>query len=363
MKNGKYLYNIIYTTIKQEILDGTYEYKSLLPSEREICLRFKVERTTVRKAMELLVNDNFVEKIAGVGTKVIYQNDNASITPFSQGKSKVIGVFMVDDVNNNKKIMQPYYAELFYYLEIEAKAKDCQIMYATINPSMNIPEILQSQNFLAIIFISNIDPQYIELAQRMNIPSIMINGHHDGLPSITYDNVDGTYKVIKYLYEMGHHNIALITGPTSYYTSNQKLTGCLKAFYQYNLSFKKENIAHGNWEYQSGYDCAIKIFSDRKNGDIPTALFVFNDMMALGAIKALKDLSLSIPKDISIIGFDNMEQLKYTEPELTTVDTRIFTVAKIAIESVVSKPYELFDSALQIHVPVELVIRGTVSKR
>ncbi len=363
MENVKYLYDLVYSTLKNEILEGKYPSNSLLPSEREISLRFQVERTTVRKALEILVKDGLVEKKAGVGTKVVFENDienNEINAANSNIKGNIIGIFISDDEKNSKKIMQPYYAELFYYLEIEGKNNDCQVIYTTINASTNMAEVLKSQNYLSIIFVSNIDSKYIEMARKMNIPAIILNEHHLGLPTLTYDNVGGAYNVMKHLYSMGHKNIGVITGPESYYTSNEKLTGCLKAVYDFGLILDRSNIAIGNWEYQSGFNCAKEIFEGKKDGEKPTALFVFNDMMAIGAIRAIRELGMSIPDDVSIVGFDNMEQLKYTEPDLTTVDTKISTMAKIAIESAVQGPYDLYNTGLIINVPVNLIFRKTV---
>ena len=148
--NGrKYLYDIVYDTLKTEILEGKLDYGVLLPSEREIAIRFSVERTTVRKALQLLVDDGLVEKKAGIGTKVIFRKVGRKKESSSEHK-KVIGFFMSDDAQNGFSITQPFYAQLFYSLEIECRKKDYQLMYASVNEDTNVRELLDSQDYYLI---------------------------------------------------------------------------------------------------------------------------------------------------------------------------------------------------------------------
>lgn len=356
MTTRKYRYATVFSALKDEILAGNYENDALLPSEREISLRFSVERTTVRKALELLVEEGLVQKHAGVGTKVTYKKNQSAN---DQGLHRVVGFFITDDEVQSRKITQPYYADLFYNLEVECKTQNCQLIYSTIHPDTDITEILQTYNFIAAVFVTRMDYKYIEQTQKMKIPIILVNECYDGLTTISCDQSAGAYAVVNYLAEMGHTNIGIVTGLTGYVSSEEKMMGCYKAINERHLQLLPQNFVAGNWEYQSGYDAAMRIFSNQPES-APTAVFAFNDMMAIGVMRALRDLSIAVPEDVSVVGFDNMDQLKFTEPNLTTVDGNIKYLSKMIVESAVNNTFGSYEQGAKLLVPVRLIKRGTV---
>lgn len=355
MKN-KLLYENVFLALKDDILKEKFSFQSMLPSERVLCEKFGVERSTIRKALDLLVKDNLVQKKAGVGTRVIYKNE----LPLKQENSSenLIGFFLTEETNISKKITQPYYNDLLYNLEIEGQNNNCKILYMSISSNTNIKNIINNKNFISIAFGSKTDEKILKNVEEMGIPVIMINESHPNFTSISYDNIDGAYKALEHLFNLGHKNIALISGPKDFYTSKEKMIGCYKAMHEENIFIPDENIYYGDWEFKSGYDGAMKLFSNSKTN--PTALFAFNDMMAIGAMKALSEMGLSIPNDISIIGFDNMDQLKFTEPNLTTIDSNINLMAKIIIKySLNIKNLTTEEQRVKILTPIKLLERKT----
>jgi DNA-binding transcriptional MocR family regulator len=146
-------------TLRDEIMDGQYEYGSLLPSEREVCERFSVERSTVRKALELLVEDGIVAKHPGIGTEVVYFGKDASANFSSQGQA--IGFFLPEDEKNHRKITQPFYADLFYHLERACHANNCQVIYSSVRSETNICEIIARYNCISAVFVTHTDRIYI----------------------------------------------------------------------------------------------------------------------------------------------------------------------------------------------------------
>ena len=358
----KYLYDVVYGALRQEILEGKIECGMLLPSEREISLRFNVERATVRKALQLLVDDKLVEKKPGVGTKVTFKKRVETLSTSTEHK-RVIGFFMSDDSQSGLSITQPFYAELFYQLEQECKKKDYQLIYVSISEETDIIELLNSQDFCPVIFVSLVDSGLIEQAKLSKIPMIIINNAFDGVVSISYDNVSGAYQMMKYLYHMGHRDIAIISASEKYYSTKEKLEGCYRAAKELGLKLKKNNIVYSeHWDYQNGYSCTRDLLMERDKKDYPTAIFAFNDFMAIGVIQALKDLSLRVPEDISVAGFDNIEMLKYMERDLTTMDADIGLLARMLINDNIQQLIKAPESGMQIITPVKLVKGSTVKK-
>ena len=350
----RYLYKVVYDALKNEILDESYTNGMLLPSEREISIRFDVDRTTVRKALEMLVAENLVEKRAGVGTCVTYKHSYQAQTPLSN--NKIIGFFIVEDATVDKKIAQPFYSDLFYHVENQCKKHEANLIYSTIHRPEDLVALISSQKFSGIIFASKADKTYVEIAENHGIKTAQILGYSSQGLTIRYDSATAGKIAINHLVEKGHQNIAFITGPRDFGASSDRIMGVLSAMYAHGLSVKKNQIFEGNWEYEGGYDCAKKILALEKG---ITAIYSFNDMMAIGAIQAITDAGLKVPEDISIIGNDNMSKIRPNKQLLTTVDSNVSVLASIAIDYFFDDNVHYMNGT-KIIIPVTFVEGDTV---
>ena len=354
--NGrKYLYDVVYQTLKEEILNDIYSYGVILPSEREISLRFEVDRTTVRKALEFLVNDGLVEKRAGVGTKVIYNpNGRASLLP--NGDDHLVGFFIVEDNAANKKISQPFYSDLFYQVEDQCKNFSANLIYSTIKNEGDLVNMITKRRFSGIIFASRAEESYVRITEEHGIKVAQILGYNNKGLTICYDSVSAGLLAIDYLAKKGHRDIALITGPEDFRSSKDRLAGVMLALFEHDIPIAKSHIFTGNWEFESGYQSAMKILAFPQR---PTAIYSFNDMMALGAMQAITDSGLHIPQDISIISSDNMSILRSNEQALTTTNVNIGALAKIAVDYFFNGGSHYMDG-IKITVPVAFLEGDTV---
>ena len=350
----QYLYKVVYTTLKSEILDEVYPCGIILPSEREISIRFSVDRTTVRKALEFLVADGLVEKRAGVGTCVIHKQSNQ--TPVNLGNDKLVGFFVVENSTVNKKIAQPFYADLFYHVEDQCKKHSANVIYSTVKSVDDVIGMISNRSFSGIIFASKTDGDYIKTTEDNGIKVAQILGYSDYGLTIRYDSSAAGKIAIDYLVEKGHQNIALITGPNDFRTTSDRMMGVLLAMHNHGLSLRKNQVFEGNWEYESGYDCTRQVLALK---DRPTAIYCFNDMMAIGAMQAIADHGLKIPYDISLIGTDNMSKIRSDRYHLTTIDTNIATLAEVAIDYFFNSDFH-YISATKIIIPVTFVEGNTV---
>lgn len=135
--------------------------------------------------------------------------------------------------------------------------------------------------------------------------------------SVGIDNSQSAYKAVNYLIGKGHRNIALILGEANDMgVSWWRLGGYKKALEDNSIEVDEELIMSGDYTSSRAYEKVKEILKTRK--DI-TAIFALSDIMALGAMKAVIDSGLRVPEDISIIGFDGMEESKYYNPSITTV--------------------------------------------
>ncbi len=119
------------------------------------------------------------------------------------------------------------------------------------------------------------------------------------------DNVGGAEAMIEHLFEQGHRRIAVVLGPSDNFDSEQRLTGCRRAFSRLGLSLDERLILSGDFTMASGSRVARE-FLDSKT-PLPDAIFCFNDAMAIGVLNELQRQGLSVPGDIALGGFDNVD--------------------------------------------------------
>lgn len=355
-KTGKmYLYDSVYVTLKNEILGGVYQPDDSLPSEREISLRFDVDRATVRKSLSYLVKDGLIDKRAGARTKVIYGKNTAA----SMITSNLIGFFIIENASTSKRSRQPLYSDVLYQIEIASKQYEATILFSTVNSESAFINMISQHQFKGIVFASKTENSYIELAEKAGIKTVQIFGYISTGLTICNDNLSSGILAITHLIENGHKKIAFITGSDDYQSSKSRFVGGWSTLLSNHIQLPDEYVIEGDWEYESGYESALKLLNLGKKR--PTAIYAFNDIMALGAIDAITASGFNVPADISIISTDNMSQLRTLDKKLTTTDSNIETIAKIALDYFYNSTMEIKDMhGIKIEVPVTLIKGDTV---
>lgn len=352
----KALYKKIYEDLRSEINDRIYEGGSLLPSERELCIKYGVERITVRKSLELLVEDGLVEKKAGVGTvvkefpfKTLPGSDLHNIM-FVLPKSK----------NSVDRITEPFNTALFYRTEKECRAKGYSLIYTTLGPEDDFTTIANGNFISGIILVSKFrDKQYDE-CKRSRIPTVVVNNYVEGFICVVSDNETGAYNTVSYLCNQKHRRIGIIPGIEGFTVTNDRFSGYKKALTEVGINWQKQVLNSGDWTFNGGYKAMRNILQTA--GKIPTAIFAMNDLMAIGAMEAIKEEGLSVPGDISMIGFDNVEQCEYSHPRLSSVSVDINMIAKTACRQLFSNIENQLDLAYRVVIPTKLIIRKSISK-
>ncbi len=144
---------------------------------------------------------------------------------------------------------------------------------------------------------------------------------------VEIDNEKAAYSATEFLIKLGHKDIACITGPLNTRIAQQRLEGYKKALRDNDIPVNDELIVEGTFKLDSGFK-GVNILLERKV--YFTAIFANNDLMAIGAIKALRKRNLQVPEDVSVIGFDGIPLSEYIEPALTTVVQPIYEMGKTA---------------------------------
>lgn len=158
------------------------------------------------------------------------------------------------------------------------------------------------------------------------------NNESPKCPSIISTNCEGALEAMEYLTSLGHHRIGFITGRLDLVSANRRLQGYQDGLVGAGIALDEALIQVGDYMTETAVDCTQRLLS---LDDPPTAIFAANDMSAMGVYKAAKDAGLRIPEDLSVIGFDNLQESNYLNPKLTTVDQFISEMGSIAVEMII----------------------------
>lgn len=176
-------------------------------------------------------------------------------------------------------------------------------------------------------------------------------------PSVSIDNVDAAQRMTRHLLDLGHRRIGIVTGPTSTPLTKARMQGVRAALKDFGCGADLAFVVNGDFTMESGYGAV----SDIDDGQMPDAVFCFNDEMAIGVIKRLSDLGLEVPGDVSVAGFDNIEFSRYIRPSLTTISQPTTQIGETAMRLL----FELMEGRTpetpQIILPTDLIVRDTTS--
>ena len=178
-------------------------------------------------------------------------------------------------------------------------------------------------------------------------------------PSVVLNDEKGGYDMIKYLTDMGHRRIGIIAGAADNMHTRERLLGCQRALFEASIPYNPEWTVNGDWEKQSGYECAKKL-SDQNL----TAIWCMNDLMAGGAYDFAREKGIVIGKDLSIAGYDNRQVAEYFYPGLTTNELPLKEVGIVSANKLISM-LEGEDQEVPrepIKVDATMILRNSVAR-
>ncbi|QGX91540.1 HTH-type transcriptional repressor PurR [Tatumella sp. TA1] len=168
----------------------------------------------------------------------------------------------------------------------------------------------------------------------------------------------GGHLAARYLLERGHRDIGCIPGQMERHTGGGRLAGFIKALEDAGITPRDEWIVQGDFESESGYNAMQQILSQPQR---PTAVFCGGDVMAMGAICAANEQGLSVPQDISVIGYDNIRNSRFFTPALTTIHQPKIELGEKALEMLLDRIVNKRDEAQRLEIHPQLVERRSVT--
>ncbi|HEU5322157.1 MAG TPA: LacI family DNA-binding transcriptional regulator, partial [Methylomirabilota bacterium] len=196
-------------------------------------------------------------------------------------------------------------------------------------------------------------------ASAWGCPVVLLGpgGETHDFDTVSLANFDGAYAVVRHLQRLGHRRIATITGPPGNRDAQQRLEGYRAAMREVGVTHTRALEVHGDFTEASGYQAmaAVLALSPR-----PGALFVANDMMAVGALGALREAGLRVPADLALAGFDDIALARHLSPPLTTVHVDAYQLGERALQRLLRRdPGEPAPGHSHEVLPTWLVVRSS----
>jgi LacI family transcriptional regulator len=181
----------------------------------------------------------------------------------------------------------------------------------------------------------------------------------DDIPTVSAAHSAGADQAMRHLLSLGHRRIAAITGPRGRLATQERLRGYYAAVAGAGILPDAGLVAESNFKVEGGFDAAARLL---ELSDRPTAIFAFNDPLAIGAMRAARSRGLRIPEDVSIVGFDDTTEAQFVTPGLTTVRQPLAEMGRMAVSLLLrlleGRPRE----TVQVELATKLVVRGSTGR-
>lgn len=332
--------------------------------------------------MAVTIND--IATIAGVSTMTVSRVVNNSGYVADSTRSKVLlaikklgyqpNLLARSLVNSRSTtvyiivpdIANPFYAELTRGVELVAISES----YDIILSSAHRDEVLESNHLNeargrmadGVILVLPIMSEEKLKHFAEQIPLVVIDRFiRDGfIDSIFINQVEGAKNGVDYLIELGHRTIAFISGESKILNSEFRFEGYKRSHEEHGLSINNKHIFKGDFSFASGCD-AFEQYYELPDSNRPTAIFAASDLMALGFIHNAFKHGINVPRDVSIIGFDDISMASIYNPPLTTIRHPYIAMGQAAMQLLLRKlnPERIFNETIQLRN--SLIIRDSVA--
>ena len=330
-----------------------------MPTIYQVAERAGVSLSTVSRVLngKASVNKVLKERVEKAVKELNYR-PNSVARSLANNRTDSVGV-LVPELN------APFFGDLMQAVESTLRAADKHVIISVgrncLETEKDAVEFLISRNCDALIMhAESLSDEYLLELNQSKLPVALVNRQVEGLPEActSLDNEKGGYLATRHLLELGHKDIAYISGPTDKCDASLRLEGHKRALSEAGLPINPQLIFNGDYSEEDGKIGLLELMAR----DVPfTALVCANDWMASGAISCARDLGMSLPHDLSVVGFDDVVFAHHVFPRLTTVSNPIAEMAEMSAKYILNKVYGQANN-VQLYFEPSLVVRESTVK-
>ncbi len=301
---------------------------------KDIAKKLGVSTTAVSKALNNHedISDELKKKVREVAEELNY-SPNAIARRLVSNRSRTLGVFVLSR-QDEENVDYLGYTFLLGIIN-EANKFDFDIVLFTTDSDFlqerSYIDLCEERKVEGAIFLGlHLDDPHLEELKNSKIPIAVIDTDLKGKNNlfVTSDNEKGIKKALSYLYRLGHREIALISGHKGAEITQRRLSAYEEFLKSKNI-YNPELVFSADFTEESGYEAGNKIANLTQQ---PTAVLAMSDIMAIGAMEAIKKYGFKIPGDISFVGYDNIKIAQYTTPSLTSINQDGYSMGKAAAQ-------------------------------
>lgn len=309
------------------------------------------------------VTDDKIRRVNEAIAKLKYEPNLAARSLVKREARMIAVITSVSSIEDKQSLLtvNPFFHEFINGVELKCRENGYSTLIMGIHDNDKFTNVINGGNIAGVIVAGYISRDKVDLLNKAAFPTLMLDQEKSSDKFIYLHTEDekGAFLAVEHLIKKGHNKIGLLTGhlwESAVY--RDRFDGYRAALEKNNIKFSGDYIFQTQINFDGGVDAAEQIIS--KIGDM-TALFCASDIVAIGLIKELYHHNIYVPKDLSIVGFDNIQNSKLFIPELTTISQNIFEKGEKAAELIlncINKPDDF--NEYEFTMPVSLVERESV---
>lgn len=340
--------------LRQAISEGRFA-NGRLPDERTLTARFGVSRGTVRSALAALERDGLIVRLQGRGTLL---REGAGLPAATAGRIGVISR-RLDELQTGDKVGSGgYYGELLRGLSAAAAAAGQDLLVYGPGGPDRLDEIARS-GVSGLLLVAVTDPEVLRRTVGTGLPAVLVDHATDAveIDSVDIDSVGGAAAAVRYLHSLGHRDIAYIDW-SQRELSQPRFDGYRRGLELSNLRYRADRVIADTSCEIGGAAAMRRLLKLRPR---PTAVFVFSDSMARGAVRAALADGVRLPEDLSVMGFGDLPSATSEAPHLTTMRVDCAAMGAAAVHRLTERIRRPGMKAARVLMPATLVDRQTCS--
>jgi LacI family transcriptional regulator len=283
---------------------------------------------------------------------------NAYARALASGRSHQIGL-LISDISN------PFFPELTRSIERAAFQHGLEVVLSETDHdperlARSVRRFLERDVAGVIIMASEVDPSLLDGLARRQVPLVFLDlrATAERTSTISVDYARGIDEAVSHLAGLGHRRLGYVAGPSRFASAAKRLQAFRAAVERHVGGAPAPAVYEGDFRLESGLRAAAEILASRLR---PTAVLTANDLTALGLMKGCRAGRLVVPRDISIVGFDDIAFASLSDPPLSTVCLPRDELGRRAVETLVRSLGDATPIAVEIEVPTHFIARGSTA--